>query len=114
MTADEMEQARHAEERGAILLALHQEYERPMTSVRSLSRGLDLLGIPLSRSGLRFHLALLHDLGYLRIWRACEVAGWRPDRENEVRADDIVFAKLLPRGLQLIDGRIPADVQVTF
>jgi len=114
MGAAEIERARHAEERGAILLALHQEYSRSMTSVKSLSRALDLLGYPITREGLRFHLSLLADLEYTKIWRARDTAMWRADREHEMRADEIVFVRLLPKGLQLIDGAIAADPAVSF
>lgn len=114
MRATEMEKSRHSEQRGAILLALHQEYSREMTSTRSLLRALDLLGYPLTGDGLQFHLSLLSDLGYVQIWRARNTPMWRPDRENSLRPDMILFARLMPKGLSLIDGAIPPDPEVTF
>jgi hypothetical protein len=109
-----MEHARHAEERGAILQALRQDYRAQMTSVRSLARALDLVGHAMRPEGLEFSLAYLADCGYLRVWRAGDLPGWRTDRQNDVRGDAIVFARLLPKGLQLIDGRTAADPSVIF
>ena len=114
MSITEMEKARHAEERGAILQALRQEYASEMTSVRSLSRALDLLGYPTTAEGLQFHLSLLADKGYVRIWRAKNVPGFRRDRPIAERGDAIVFARMTPSGLALVDGDAPEDVVVTF
>ena len=114
MKANEIEQARHAEQRGAILLALHQDYTRRMTSTVSLRRALDLLGKPMSGPALQFHLCLLSDLGYLQIWRNSDMPGWRNDRDSDLDPELLVFSRLLPKGLQLIDGRIPADPAITF
>lgn len=114
MSISEMEQARHAEEKGAILMALKEDYGAKMTSVKSLGRALDLLGHPMRADGLQFALVYLADSGYLRIWRAEDLPGFRADRQSDVRRDAVVFAKLLPRGLQLIDGQVAADVSVSF
>jgi hypothetical protein len=110
----EMDKARHAEERGAILKALQSDYARKMSSVTMLARVLFMAGQSITPGALQFHLSLLADSGYVRIWRAEEVPGFRPDRGTEARGDLIMFARLAPRGLQLIDGQIPSDPGVSF
>ncbi len=110
----EMDEARHALERGEILKALRQEYGSAMVPVRSLAASLNLVGYPMTTDSLQFSLVLLADNGYLRIWRANEMGNWRADRENTGRPDVVVFAKLLPKGLLLIDGRIAPDPSVSF
>jgi len=114
LSITEMEEARHNLERGAILSALKQGYDQEMVSVASLSGTLALVGRPITRAGLAFSLGLLADLGYVRIWRARELPGFRADRPSDVRPDEIRFAKLLPKGLLLIDGRVEADAMVSF
>ena len=109
-----MEQMRHAEERGAVLRTLAQDYEREMTSVRSLAGALDLQGYPLSDQSLQFHLTYLSQENYVQIWRAKDTAAWRRDRGFQGSGDNIVFAKLLVRGLHLLDGRIGEDPGVRF
>jgi DNA-binding transcriptional ArsR family regulator len=109
-----MEEARHAAERGAILLALKQGYDQEMVSVGSLSRALNMVASPMTAEGLQFSLSLLADSEYIKIWRAKAMGQWRADRLNEVKPDTIMFARLLPRGLRLIDGQIEADPLVTF
>jgi hypothetical protein len=113
VSVEGMEKARHAEEKGAILEALREDYAREMTSVRSLSRALDLLGHSMRAEALQFALAYLADSGYLRTWRSKDVPGFRRDRISDV-ADSIVFAKLTPKGLRLIDGYEPEDPGVMF
>ncbi len=110
----ELEEARHGLERGAILLALKQGYSQEMVSVGTLARALNLVGTPMTAEGLQFSLSLLADSGYVRIWRARETGAWRPDRAGDVRPDHIVFARLAPKGLRLIDGQAEADPLVTF
>jgi hypothetical protein len=110
----EMDKARHAEERGEILKALHSDYSSRMSSVKMLGRVLFMAGQSITPGALQFHLSLLADSGYVKIWRAEEMPGFRPDRGMESRGDVIVFARLMPRGLQLIDGQIPADPGVSF
>ena len=114
MSIADVERARHAEERGAILLALSQDYSSRMTSVRALARALDLTGHPMRPEGLQFSLTYLAECDYIRIWRAEELPGWRSDRMNDTRGDTIVFARLLARGLQLIDGQVAPDPSVIF
>lgn len=111
---NEMEAARHAQERGAILGALQQNYGAEMTSVRTLGRALDALGHAMRPIGLQFALTYLTDCGYIRIWRARDLPGYRSDRANDERGDEIVFAKLMPKGLRLIDGLVEADPGVSF
>jgi len=110
----DMEAARHNEERGAILYALRQEVGAEMTSVRTLAMALNLAGMPMTHSGLQFSLGLLADAGYVKIWRARDVGAWRKDRLNDVRPEAILFARLLPQGLALIDGKSEPDPNVSF
>lgn len=116
MGMTEIEQSRHAEERGAILRTLKQDYQSEMTSVSSLIGALDAQGISLSREGLSFHLRYLADQGYIRVLRAKEVPGYRADRRlpGWEKPDTLKFCKLLPRGLQLLDGDIEGDPKITF
>ena len=110
----QMVEARHAEERGAILGALKQEYGSSMVSVRTLASALNLTGHPMTSSALQFSLTLLADCGYVKTWSARDMGVWRPDRDNDLRPDAILFARLLPHGLALIDGKIPPDPNVSF
>lgn len=112
----ELEAARRAAERGAVLRTLAQDYSSEMTAVRSLGFALDAVGVPLSPESLDYHLAYLSDQGYVRIWRARDMPGYRSDRPSPlwVRPDSIVFGKLTPRGLQLLDGDIAEDPKVKF
>jgi hypothetical protein len=110
----EMTQARHAEERGAILHALQQDYTHRMTSLRVLGHALFLTGCAITPDGLRYHLSLLEASGYLRLWRQEDMPGFRTDREMGIDGAEIAFAKLLPKGMQLIDGQIAADPSVSF
>jgi hypothetical protein len=110
----ELEKARHADEKGAILQALSQNYAAKMTSVRALVGALDLLGHAMTSEGMQFALMYLADCEYIKIWRNEDLPGWRPDRMNDTHGYTIVFARLLPKGLLLIDGRIAADPGVRF
>lgn len=114
MSIATMEDSRHAEQRGAILQALRQDYVNKMTSVKALAGSLDLLGYSMTGEGLQFSLSLLADSGYIAIWRAEDLPGYRSDRINDVRRDVILFARLTPKGLLLIDAKIPADPNVRF
>ena len=110
----EMDKARHAQERGVIMKALLSDYSSRMTGFSTLYRALDLLGYPMDAAGLGFHLVRLCDLGYVKITRAEDLPTWRADRPNSGRGDAIVFARLSPKGLSLIDGDITADPAVSF
>ena len=110
----EMEEARHGQERGTILQALKQGYQMEMVSLGTLASTLNLVGQPMTRDGLQFSLSLLADAGYVKIWRARDLATWRTDRPSEVRPDVILFARLTPKGLGLIDGYVMADPIVSF
>jgi DNA-binding transcriptional ArsR family regulator len=116
MTMSDVDLARKANERGVIIRTLREDYTAEMTSVRSLIGALDLQGISLSHEDLSFHLQLLADAGYIRIWRARELPGYRKDRRvgSFVRPETIMFAKLLPLGLRLLDGLAAEDPQVRF
>ena len=82
--------------------------------MRTLRGALDLRGYPVSPDSLGFHLVYLADEGYVRITRANEVPGWRMDRPNSGDPNAIVWAKLTPKGLRLIDGVEPEDLGVRF
>ena len=110
----EIEKARHAHERGDILRTLKEDYQREMTSVNSLGRALDAQGVSLSPAGLEFHLAYLEAQGYLRVGRARDKPGWRRDRPAAGKGGAIMFAKLLPWGLHLLDGLSAEDPLVSF
>jgi hypothetical protein len=114
MAMADVEQQRHAVERGQVLRVLHEDYCNEMTSVRTLQGTLDALGVFLSQDGLEFHLTYLEAQGYLRIWRAKDTPGWRSDRAGRVKPNQMMFAKLLPKGLQLLDGLTPEDPMVRF
>lgn len=109
-----MDKARHAWNRGMILRCLSADFDREMTGVAVLQRTLDTLGVSLSEEDLAFHLAYLGDQGYVRIWRVREVTGFRRDRVSGEKPDAIRFVKLLPRGLQLLDGHLAEDPMVAF
>ena len=113
MMAD-IERARWAQERGSILRTLKEDYVREMTSTGSLIRVLDAQGVPLSHDELSFHLRYLADQSYVKIWRARDLPRFRRDRPMGISAETIMFAKLEPRGLQLLDGLIPEDPSVAF
>ena len=112
----EIEQARHAEQRGTILRVLHEDYTAPMTSVGTLARILDSMGVSLSVESLEFHLVYLAQQGFIDIWRAGEMPKFRTDRRAIpfVSPQTIVFAKLSGKGAQLIDGNIAGDPKVAF
>jgi hypothetical protein len=112
----EIEQARHAEQRGVILRTLKEDYGALMTSVPSLYRVLDSIGMPIATDSLEFHLVYLAQQGYVQIWRASEMPNFRTDRIPVpwVAGKTIVFAKLTGKGLQLVDGDIPGDPKVAF
>lgn len=110
----EMELAKHNEQRGVILKALKADFGSKMTSVASLGRALFMVGHSVTPENLQFHLSLLAESGYVKIWRAEDLPTWRSDRQMGVQADKILFARLAPKGLQLIDGVIEADPQVSF
>jgi len=112
MNISESELARAGVERGQILTALKQDYGREMTSVRSLWKALDLLGHPISASGLQYSLNLLNDEGYIRVWRASEFQ--RQDRVPDERGDVVIFCRVTPKGLRLIEGHEPANPSVVF
>jgi DNA-binding transcriptional ArsR family regulator len=114
VTMADIELARYARQRGDILRTLKEDYLYEMTSVHSLIRALDAQGVSLAMDGLEFHLIYLADSGYVRVWRVKELPGFRRDRSPHERPDAIAFAKLLPKGLRLIDGLVPEDPAVSF
>jgi hypothetical protein len=114
MSVSTMEQQRHAIERGRILQSLSQEYGRMPVMVATLLGALDALGYPMTPESMQFSLTYLADQGYVVVVRAGDTPGYRRDRANAVLPEAIVTARLLPRGLQLIDGAIAADPGVRF
>jgi hypothetical protein len=113
MMAD-IEKARWARERGDILRTLKEDYVREMTSVASLVRVLDAQGTSLAQEEMEFHLIYLSAQAYVQIWRARDMPQFRRDRPARASGDTIMFAKLLPKGLQLLDGLIAEDPLVAF
>jgi hypothetical protein len=115
MTTD-VELARHAAARGSIIRTLAEDYTSAMTSVRTLVGALDAQGISLSQADIEFHLQYLADSGYVQVFRAKEMPGFRSDRRVRewVKPDTMMFCKLLPKGLQLLDGRIGEDPLIRF
>jgi len=97
-----------------ILRTLMQDYASEMTSVRSLGLAMDAMAYPLSPEALEFHLVYLSQQGYVQIWRAREMPGYRMDRPARVSPSAVLFAKLLAKGVQLVDGKVAADPQVAF
>ncbi len=116
MTIADMRQVRHTAERGDILRTLKEDYQAEMTTLRTLLSALDLQGTPLSQEDLEFHLTYLAAQGYVQVWRARDMPNHRADRRGRgwEKPSTMLFAKLLPRGLQLLDGAIPEDPQIRF
>ncbi len=110
----ELDKQRHALERGEILRTLKEDYSARMTSVLTLLRALDALGTSLTPDGLGFHLELLAERGYVKVWRARDTPGYRRDRPSADKPETIKFAKLMAKGLELIDGLIAEDPLVAF
>ena len=114
MSMAELEHQRHAEERGNLLRLLKENYTTGLTTVGSLAGAMDMLGQSMSFESLRFQLQYLEDQGYVKLLRNRDMTGWRSDRTSLGRADEVRFAKLLPRGLMLIDGRLDEDPMIRF
>lgn len=110
----DLRDARRARERGDILRTLKEEYARSMTSVANLLAALDGQGIALFQEELDFHLSYLAEQAYVQIWRTRDLPGFRSDRPGAWKPDAIRFAKLLPKGLQLLDGKCAEDPLVRF
>lgn len=109
-----MEIQRHAHQRGDIVRALYEDYTSNMTSVHTIIGALDAMGTSLAAETLDRHLVYLSDSGYVKIWRTRDMPGWRSDRRGAGSPDEIRFAKLLPLGLQLLDGIADANPGVKF
>ena len=115
MSMTDIENLRYAQTRGKILVILAEDYRAAMTSTGNLVSALDLLGYSISDDSLIFHLRYLEDSGYVKIWRTQDMAGYRRDRlTGGARPEDIRFVRLLPAGLQLIDGVRTEDPMVKF
>ena len=115
MAASDVERARHALEKGAILRVLQDAYGGPALMVSALGVVLDNLGFPMSPAGLQFALTYLAESGYARVVRAKDVPGFRRDRMRPGdTVDTVVMAKLTPLGLRLVDGNAPEDGNIRF
>jgi DNA-binding transcriptional ArsR family regulator len=114
MTLSRVEAQRHAEERGQILKLLREEYGGRLTTVRSLTGAMHLLGFPMSAATMQFSLAYLRDRGYIEVQTARQQPGYRIDRAIDVHPDAPVTARLMPDGVLLIDGHIKEDPAVIF
>jgi len=112
----ETERVQKSIERGEILRVLKESFTLTLTSVRTLQGALDALGISLSTEDLGFHLTYLAEQGYIEITRVKDLPGYRHDRPilGWEKPDAIRFARLRPKGLQLLDGLIPEDPSVRF
>jgi hypothetical protein len=104
----QLDSERHNLERGLVLRALYDDYGAEMTGVAALARA-----VRLDANGLNMHLTYLSQQGYVAIWRAREMPSFREDRKW-LDPSCIVFAKLMPKGLQLIDGDVESDLKVAF
>ena len=115
MSTTEVERARHALEKGAILRVLHDAYGGPAVMVSALAAVLDNLGYPMSQANLQFSLAYLADCEYARVVRARDVPGFRRDRLRPGDSPEtVVMVQLLPAGLRLLDGAEEEDPQIRF
>lgn len=116
MSMAEIEKQRLARRKGDILRILLEEYRsaREMTSIGNLIGTLDAIGEPVSPESIQFDLHYLSDQGYIRVWLNRDVPGFRKDRQNAGLPTEIRFCRLVPRGIQLIDGNITEDPQVKF
>jgi DNA-binding transcriptional ArsR family regulator len=116
MSMSLLETQRHYRERGDILRTLKEDYSSAMTSTRNLLGALDAQGISLSEQGLTFHLHYLEDAGYIRVSRVRDMPNFRNDRRSGswMKPDTIMFARLMPKGLHLVDGAIREDPGVVF
>lgn len=110
----EIEIQRYARQRGDIIRVLYEDYVSNMTPVHAIIGALDAMGTSLAAETLDFHLVYLSDSGYVKIWRTRDMPGWRSDRRGAGSPDEIRFAKLLPLGLQLLDGIVAANPGVKF
>lgn len=114
MNFQNTEQLRHAAERGAILQVLQTEYGRSAVSTHTLLAALDALNHPMTLDSLQFSLTYLSDSNYIAVTRAKDAPGYRSDRPGSVTPYTIITARVLPLGIQLIDGQAPVDVGVRF
>lgn len=110
----ELDNERHAHERGEIIRVLMADYGQRMTTVVALLRALDALGHSLTPNGLVTHLTMLEEREYVKLWRAKDRPGYRRDRNGTTKPDTVEFCKLTVRGIELLDGRIAEDAMVTF
>jgi hypothetical protein len=109
-----IDRERQARRKGDILRILLQDYRRNMTSVRALNGALDMLGEPVGPDSMQWDLIYLADQEYIKIWRVKDRPGFRHDRQSSEDPEIIEFAKLMPKGIQLLDGNAAEDPQVKF
>ncbi len=115
MAASDVERARHALEKGAILRVLQDAYGGPAMTLSGLASVLDNLGFPMSPIGLQFALTYLGDTGFARVVKAKDLPGFRHDRLRQGESPETVMtAQLTPLGLKLLDGTVAEDEQIRF
>jgi hypothetical protein len=114
MPLSSVESLRHAEERGKILKVLREDYGGRLTTVRSLTGALSLLGFPMSAQDMRFSLMYLRDRGYIEVQTVRDQPGYRPDRVSEVHPDAPMTVRLAADGVLLVEGHGKADPGVIF
>jgi hypothetical protein len=112
----DVERMRHNLERGEILRVLQVDFCSSATMLKTLRGALALGGYPLTLDGLSFHLEVLAQQGYIELNRAEDTPGYRQDRMSALwkKPNTIISAKLLAKGLMLIDALIPSDPTVNF
>lgn len=99
--------------RGKILQVLLEDYVTERTRIGMLIQALP----DRSPQEVYFDLTYLEQQEYVRVWRERDLELHRRDRmpdDDDWKPSDMVFAKLLPRGLQLVEGAIPGDPLVVF
>ena len=115
MATSDVERARHALEKGAILRVLQDAYGGPALMVSALGAVLDNLGFPMSPTGLQFALTYLGESGYARVSKAKDIPGFRRDRLRQGESPEmVVMAQLTPLGVKLLDGTVVEDEQIRF
>ena len=111
------ERIRTTFQRGNILTALRAEFTREKTPAAVLFHTVASLVAGLTRNEFDDHLTYLEGKEYIRLWHQRDMEEERDDRQpsdRDVRSDDIRFARLLPKGVDLLEGSIPADPGIDF
>jgi len=99
--------------RGKILQVLKEYYTDEFTEVTLICSTLGDMSV----ERLAFHLTYLEQQEYVRIWRWRDLQTHRSDRtppSADYDPNQMRFAKLLPKGVQLLEGGIPPDPVIKF